>query len=162
MKGKTAMKQLNRPADPRVCSVGRSLEILGDRWIFFIIREAFFGVRYYDRFRTNLGIATNILTDRLKWLVENGIFEMRKDTKDARRKKYSLTEKGRDLYPVILAFIRWGDRWLADESGPPLLLRHRKCGHRLTPVMCCEQCGEAIDLNDVTYEETWRKNALRK
>lgn len=78
------MKKLNRPADPMKCSVGRSLEIIGDRWIFYIIRESFFGVRYYDAFLSNLGIATNILTDRLKWLVENDIFETHKDMKDAR------------------------------------------------------------------------------
>jgi len=152
------MKKLNKPADPRVCSVGRSMEILGDRWIIFIIREAFFGVTYYDVFLSNLGIATNVLTDRLKWLVENDIFEIQKDKKDARRKKYLLTEKGRDLLPVILAFIKWGDRWLADESGPPLILTHTPCGHTLTPVMCCEHCRETVELNEVTAEEVWRKN----
>lgn len=150
------MKILNKPADPRICSVGRSMEILGDRWIIFIIREAFFGVKYYDAFLANLGIATNVLTDRLKWLVENEIFETHKDTKDARRKKYVLTEKGWDLFPIILSFINWGDRWLADESGPPLLLHHDTCGHALKPVMCCEHCREIIDRNDVTYEEVWR------
>ena len=151
------MKKMNRPADPRICSVGRSLEILADRWTFFIIREAFFGVRYYDAFLSNLGIATNILTDRLKWLVKNNILETHKDTQDARRKKYTLTGKGRDLYPIILAFIKWGDRWLTDESGPPLALYHRTCGHSLTPVMCCEHCRETIDINDVAYEEVWRQ-----
>jgi len=152
------MKKLNLPPDPRSCSVGRSLEILGDRWIFFIIREAFFGVRYYDKFLSNLGIATNILADRLKWLVENGIMEKHKDSKDSRRMKYRLTEKGRDLYPVILAFIKWGDRWLSDELGPPLLLHHTKCGHSLTPAMCCEHCKEIIDIKDITYEEIWKKD----
>lgn len=150
------MKKLNKPEDPRICSVGRSMEILGDRWIMFIIREAFFGVKYYDEFLSNLGIATNVLTDRLKWLVENEILETHKDTKDARRKKYVLTAKGRDLFPIILAFIKWGDRWLADESGPPLLLYHTTCEHSLTPVMCCDHCRETIDLKDVTSEEVWR------
>ncbi len=139
--------------------MGRSLEILGDRWIFFIIREAFFGVRYYDKFLSNLGIATNILADRLKWLVENDIMEKHKDLKDSRRMKYRLTEKGRDLYPVILSFIKWGDRWLSDKSGPPLLLHHTTCGHLLTPVMCCEHCREIIDVKDITYEEIWKKNS---
>lgn len=150
------MKKLNKPADPRVCSVGRSLEILGDRWIIFIIREAFFGVKYYDEFLSNLGIATNVLTDRLKWLVENGIFETHKDKKDARRKTYVLTEKGWDLFSIILSFINWGDRWLSDESGPPLTLHHKTCGHTLKPVMCCEHCRERIERSDVTYEEVWR------
>ena len=153
------MKKINLPPDPRPCSVGRSLEILGDRWIFFIIREAFFGVRYYDKFLSNLGIATNILADRLKWLVENDIMEKHKDSKDSRRMKYRLTEKGRDLYPVILSFIKWGDRWLSDKSGPPLILHHTTCGHPLTPAMCCEHCKEIIDVKDITYEEIWKKNS---
>ncbi len=138
--------------------MGRSVEILGDRWIIFIIREAFFGVKYYDVFLSNLGIATNVLTDRLKCLVENDILEIHKDENDARRKMYELTEKGRDLFPIILAFIKWGDRWLADGSGPPLLLHHTKCDHTLTPVMCCEHCGKPVELKDVTAEEVWRKN----
>ena len=118
-----------------------------------IIREAFFGVRHHDLFLTNLGIATNILANRLKRLVENGIFEKRKDPKDSRRIQYRLTEKGRDLYPVTLALMKWGDRWLADESGPPLLLTHTKCGHLLDPVMCCNHCKEQIDVRDVGYDE---------
>lgn len=154
------MKKINMPPDSRACSVGRSLEILGDRWIFFIIREAFFGVRYYDKFLSNLGIATNILADRLKWLVENNIMEKHKDLKDSRRMKYRLTEKGRDLYPVILSFIKWGDRWLSDKSGPPLLLHHTTCGHPLTPVMCCEHCKEIISVKDIMYEEVWKKNSI--
>ncbi len=150
------MKKLNKPPDPRICSVGRSMEILGDRWIMFIIREAFFGVKYYDVFLSNLGIATNVLTDRLKWLVENEILETHKDKNDARRKKYVMTEKGSDLFPVIMAFIKWGDRWLADDEGPPLIMKHTRCNHILTPVMCCEHCRETIDLNDVTAEEVWK------
>lgn len=153
------MKKLNLPDDPRICSVGRSVEILGDRWIIFIIREAFFGVRNYDEFRLNLGIATNILTDRLKWLVENKIFEIRKDKKDARKKIYMLTEKGQDLFPIILSFIKWGDKWLADESGPPLIFQH-KCGNNLKPVMCCEHCDEVIEMDEVTYEEVWRRDSV--
>ena len=140
----------------RVCSVARALDILGDRWTFLILREAFFGVRHYDQFLSNLGIATNILSNRLKRLVENGIMEKNRDSTDSRRIKYRLTEKGRDLYPVTLAFMQWGDRWLADEKGPPLLLYHKQCGHRLTPVMCCDHCGESIDAKDVTFEERWK------
>ncbi|MDO9264136.1 MAG: helix-turn-helix domain-containing protein, partial [Desulfosalsimonadaceae bacterium] len=134
------MKKSNLPSDQRICSVARALDILGDRWIFLILREAFFGVRYYDEFLSNLGIATNILSDRLKRMVENNIMEKQKDSTDSRRMKYRLTDKGRDLYPVTLAFMQWGDRWLADENGPPLLLHHTLCDHPLTPVMCCAHC----------------------
>ena len=139
--------------DIRNCSVGRTLMILGDQWLFLILREAFFGVRNYDMFQANLGIATNILSNRLKSLVESGIMKKKKDEKDARRVKYSLTRKGVELYPIVLAFMQWGDKWLAGEDGPPLLLTHLSCGHRLTPVMCCAHCGEPVLAQDIAYEE---------
>ena len=144
------MKQVS---DIRTCSVGRSLMILGDRWTFLILREAFFGIRYYDGFLANLGIATNILSQRLKILVENGILERGKDKKDARRVRYGLTRKGLELYSITLAILEWGDRWLAGAEGPPLLLYHETCGHRLKSVMCCAHCGEPVDARDVRYEE---------
>ena len=156
------MKTSNPPSDHRTCSVARTLDILGDRWIFLILREAFFGVRYYDQFLSNLGIATNILSDRLKRLVKNNIMEKHKDLTDSRRMKYRLTIKGRDLYPVTLAFMQWGDRWLSDENGPPLLLHHTPCNHTLEPVMCCAHCKEKIDVKDVTYEKKSGNNPANK
>jgi DNA-binding HxlR family transcriptional regulator len=140
----------------RVCSVARALDIVGDRWTFLVLREAFFGTHYYDRFQTNTGISTNILSSRLKRLVENGIMEKRAEKGDSRRYRYRLTEKGLDLYPITLALLRWGDRWLVDENGPPLLLTHKRCGKRLVPVSCCKNCGEEITPHDVTYKEVWR------
>lgn len=137
----------------RSCSVARSLDILGDRWIFLILREAFFKVRHYDHFQANLGIATNILSNRLKVLVKNGIMKRENDPEDGRRVKYRLTEKGLDLYPIILAFMKWGDRWLSDEDVPPLILYHKACRHSLTPVMCCEHCGEPVNARDVMFED---------
>ncbi len=133
------------------CSVARSLEILGDRWVFLILREVFFGEHYYDRFRSNLGIATNILSKRLKSLVDNGVLEKQPDEADARRIRYRLTAKGLDLYSVTLALIGWGDKWLSDEDGPPLKLLHKTCGHRLHPQMCCSSCGKAVRAKDVSY-----------
>ncbi len=136
----------------RICSVARTLEILGDRWIFLIIREAFFGVKYYEKFQTNLGIATNILSNRLKILVENGIFEKQKDKKDARRIKYRFTQRGIDIYSITLTLMQWGDRYLTDDKDPPLNLYHKSCGNRLDPVMCCAHCGEKISARDVSFE----------
>ncbi|MFP4474857.1 MAG: winged helix-turn-helix transcriptional regulator [Desulfatibacillaceae bacterium] len=138
--------------DHRTCSVGRSLRILGDLWIFFILREAFFGVRHFDRFQENLGIATNILSDRLKTLVEHGIMKRERDEQDARRIRYNLTKKGVDLYPVVLALMKWGDRWLADETGPPLLLRHEACGKPLDPQVFCAACNEKVNAWEVSWE----------
>ena len=143
---------MNDTLGKRICSVARTLDVVGDRWIFLILREAFFGVSHYDQFEKNLGIATNILSDRLKTLVDNDIFTRQKDSKDARRISYRFTEKGIDLYSVTLALLQWGDRWLADDDGPPLILHHKTCGHRLEPVMCCAHCGEPIKAREVTYE----------
>ena len=136
----------------RDCSVVQTIEIFGDRWILLIIREAFFGIHYYDQFVANLGIATNILSDRLKRLVENGIMVREKDRSDKRRVWYGLTEKGLDLYPITLALMPWGDRWLFGEKGPPLELSHRSCGSRLEPVRCCPTCGEVVQAKDVDYK----------
>ncbi len=144
---------MKKASERRICSVGRTIKILGDRWIFLILREAFFGIHYYDQFQLNLGIATNILSSRLKGLVEHGIMEKQKDPTDARRVQYRLTEKGIDLYQVTLTLMDWGDRWLSDNDGPPLTLYHKKCGHKLTPVMCCSACGEIIKAREVSFEE---------
>ena len=143
---KDAASRLDLP-----CSVARSLEILGDRWVFLILREVFFGEHYYDRFRSNLGIATNILSERLKSLVDNGVLEKQPDEADARRIRYKLTAKGLDLYSITLTLIGWGDKWLTDGDGPPLKLHHLTCGHRLHPRMCCRHCGKAVRARDVSY-----------
>ena len=140
-----------------VSSVVSTIETMGDRWIIFIIREAFFGNRTFEQFQANLGIATNILSARLKKLVQNGIFERLKNQDDGRRFIYKLTSKGFDLYPIILALMNWGDRWLASEKGPPLLLYHKNCGHRLKSVMCCTHCGKPVHARHVTYEERFKR-----
>jgi DNA-binding HxlR family transcriptional regulator len=137
----------------RICSVARALDILGDKWIFLIIREAFFGVRYYDKFKANLGIATNILSDRLKILVENGIFEKKKDDMDSRRIRYRFTQKGIDIYIITLALMQWGDRYLSEDGDIPVVLHHKICGKRLKPIMVCGHCGEIINARDVTYKD---------
>mgnify|MGYP000220368625 CR=1 FL=1 len=139
-------------SNKRECSVERTLDILGDRWSFLIIREAFFGIQNYDKFQENLGIATNILSQRLKSLVENEIFEKKKDKKDARRSIYQLSPKGLDLYSVTLSIMGWGDRWLSKGKPIPLVLEHKNCGHKLTTKMCCVHCGEQVYPQDILYE----------
>jgi DNA-binding HxlR family transcriptional regulator len=96
-RGGEHMAEKKKPSRFQACSVARSLEILGDRWIFLILRESFFGVSNFDQFQSNLGISTNILSDRLKALVENDIMKKLVDAKDKRRSKYKLTEKGLDF-----------------------------------------------------------------
>ena len=130
----------------------RTLDIIGDAWTFRILREAFFGARRFDAFKQHTGAAPNILTDRLKKLVRNGIFDRVQYSAHANRFEYRLTEKGRDLYPMIVLMMRWGDTWLDDGKGPPLTLIHTPCGYRLDPVLRCDGCGAAIRAQDMTWE----------
>jgi len=145
--------EIKKPLRYYACSVARSLDILGDRWVFLIIRELFFGIRNYDQIHDHLAIATNILSDRLKILVDNGIVEKKKDALDKRKYVYKLTEKGLDLYPITLALLQWGDKWLAGDKAPPLFLYHKTCGQRLEPVMVCRKCGGTVHPRDVRYQE---------
>lgn len=121
------------------CSIARTLEVIGERWSLLIVRDAFYGVRRFDDFRRDLGIARNVLTDRLNTLVAQGVFERQQYEDRPPRYEYRLTEKGRELLPVILTMMRWGDRW-ESEGEPPVTLTHRTCGHETTPVVTCAHC----------------------
>jgi DNA-binding HxlR family transcriptional regulator len=126
------------------CSVARTLEHIGERWSVMILRDAFYGVRRFDDFQASLGIARNILTKRLGGLVEAGI--MRKDRYQDRppRYEYRLTEKGRDLVPILTALLAWGDKWEA-EAIPPVRLIHTECGHEMHHEAVCSECGDPIN-----------------
>ena len=126
------------------CSVARTLEVVGEWWSLLVLRDAFKGVRRFDDFQRSLGIARNILADRLLTLVEQGVLERRLYQERPDRYEYRLTEKGRDLYPVIVSLMRWGDRWAADEIGPPIVLTHKDCGHDVLPEMTCPECHEPV------------------
>ena len=119
------MYELDRPVS---CSIGRAMEILGERWTFLILRESFYGVRRFSDMQRNLGIARNILSTRLQTLVANGILERRLYQEEPPRHEYRLTSAGRDLYPAIVTLMRWGDRHLSDEPAgraAPQLVRAR-------------------------------------
>jgi DNA-binding HxlR family transcriptional regulator len=126
------------------CSVARTLEIVGEWWTLLILRDEFLGIRRFDDFQRRLGIARNVLTDRLNTLVEHGILERQRYQERPDRFEYHLTEKGRDLHPVIMSLLRWGDRWTAGEAGPPLVLEHSTCGHEMTPMMVCPHCRKEV------------------
>ena len=130
------------------CSIARSLDALGDGWTLMIIRDAFFGVRRFADFERGLGISKNVLAARLRHLVEHEILERVDEGVHGERYEYRLTDKGRDLYPVIATLLRWGDRWMA-EDGPPTEFRHRGCGHRFTPVLTCKSCGDEVTARDL-------------
>lgn len=135
----------------RPCSVARALGVIGDRWTFLVLREMFFGVHRFDEMHRSLGIARNILTDRLQTVVANGIVTRRLYRTRPDRFEYRLTPKGLDLYPSILAMIAWGDRWAAGDAGAPLLLFHKSCGARFTPLVVCSACRTEVKAREVTY-----------
>ncbi|HEX2311187.1 MAG TPA: helix-turn-helix domain-containing protein, partial [Vicinamibacterales bacterium] len=116
---------LPRTYDNQVCSVARALEAIGDRWTMLVIRDAFHGVHRFEDFQQRLGIARNVLSDRLNRLVDDGILAKRAYQERPERFEYRLTEKGRDLYPVVAALLAWGDRWTPSPEGPPVRLLHR-------------------------------------
>lgn len=112
-----------------------------------ILRQAFNGARHFEEFQRGIGLARNILTDRLNLLVENGILERRPDPEGGARQQYRLTEKGHDLFSVYVAMMEWGNKW-TDLPAPPVDLFHKPCGHRFRARVVCSECGEEINDQD--------------
>jgi DNA-binding HxlR family transcriptional regulator len=135
----------------QVCSIARTLEVLGERWTLLIIRDVFSRRRRFDQIQENLGIARNVLSARLDWLVAEGILEKRPYQENPPRYEYFLTEKGLELWPVMIAMLHWGDRHLSD-GGPPLLVRHKGCGGLVDERGICEGCGERLAARDAYAE----------
>jgi DNA-binding HxlR family transcriptional regulator len=133
------------------CSIAQSLEIVGEWWSLLIIRDTFLGIRRFEDFQRHLGIARNVLTDRLQRLVDEGVLERRAYQGNPERFEYRLTAKGFDLYPVIVALMRWGDKWASGDDGPPVVLTHKACGHEGVPVLTCAACGEETTARDMSY-----------
>ena len=123
----------------------RAFQVLGDRWTSHVIASAFLGRRKFSEFRAALGVATNILSDRLARLVDMRVLVRRAYQQRPERFEYRLTDEGRDLYPLIAELNRWGDRWLSGSKGPPLITYHLACGCRLDAKITCDQCGEIAD-----------------
>jgi len=141
---------LHNTYDGQVCSVARALEVIGERWTLLILRDAFMGVRRFDDFQRSLGIARNVLNTRLQRLVEAGLLERRRYQERPERFEYRLTERGIDLWPAIVALMQWGDRHLAGDAGPPVLITHRDCGGRIDDRRTCEACGAQVSAREVT------------
>lgn len=134
----------------RPSSVARALKVLGDRWSFKVVREAFFGARRFDDIQERLGIAPNILADRLSRFVEQEIFQKVKYQDNPERYEYRLTSRGKALYAPFLAMMAWGDKWLADGK-PPLILTHTKCGHDFVAEVICDYCRMSVGARDMRY-----------
>ena len=127
------------------CSVARTLSVIGDRWTLLIVRDSFLGLRRFENFQRDLRMTRHRLAARLRKLVDDGILERVQYQDRPRRFEYRLTEKGIDLYPVVVALLRWGDRWMVDSDGPPIELLHRNCGRHVMPVLTCPACHEEVN-----------------
>lgn len=125
--------------DTENCSVRRTLDIVGERWTLLVLREAFNGVRRFDQIRDHTGISDAVLSDRLRTLVDADILAAvpYKEAGRRTRNEYRLTARGLDLYPILVALLQWGDRYVADASGPALVLSHRGCGEELHAAVIC-------------------------
>jgi len=130
------------------CSVAQCLEVVGEWWSLLIVRDALFGISRFDDFQSRLGISRNVLNQRLGHLVDHGVLRKVPYQDHPPRYDYRPTAKGIELWTVVDAMRRWGDRWAAPD-GPPLEMVHRRCGHRADAVPTCSACGEVIDAPDV-------------
>lgn len=133
----------------QTCSIARALSEVGDRWTLLVLREAFLRTRRFADFVRRTGAARNLVADRLAKLEAAGILERRRYQERPARFEYRLTEKGRDLYPVMLALVRWGDRWHDDGRGRPVEHVHRVCGNVVHAEATCSACGGRLDPREV-------------
>ena len=125
------------------CSIAQCLEVVGEWWSLLIVRDVFLGVTRFEDFQQRLGISRNVLNQRLTRLVGAEVLEKVQYSEHPPRFDYKLTERGRDLWPVLTAMRQWGDKYAA-PAGPPLQVIHRECGAISEAVMTCSECGEPI------------------
>lgn len=129
-----------------------ALEVLGERWSFLILRAAFNGLIHFEEFSSELGIARNILSDRLSRLVANGVLERSRCEEDRRKVEYRLTEKGLDLLPVMLALRQWGERYGMTVPPDPVLVDARD-GLPIRPVAIHAQDGRELGWHDLAWQD---------
>lgn len=133
------------------CSFARTLDILGDRWTLMIIRDAFYGISRFSDFQSRLGMARNILADRLEQLVTHNILVKVPTRPGVERFSYRLTERGKELYPALVAFCQWGDKWIFGCQGEPVRILDKKTGAPVQKVAVVSRDGRYLESQDITY-----------
>jgi len=128
------------------CSIARPLEVFGEKWTLLIIRESFYGATRFEQFHRVLNCPRNLLSERLTKLVDEGILERAeyREPGSRARNEYRMTDKGRELAPMLLAIMQWGDRYKADPDGPPAVARHTGCGSELHVALVCAR-GHVVE-----------------
>jgi len=131
------------------CSMARAMEVVGDRWSILILREAYYGTKRFDEFEYYIGVAPNILSNRLKKFVDAGIMKRVPLPEHSQRFEYVLTAKGRDFFPAYLALKKWGDDWLAEPEGPQVVFREREARRAIEYPKLLAADGRPLRLEDV-------------
>ena len=134
------------------CSIAQALEVLGDWWTLLLVREAFFGTTRFKDFERHLGIAKNILSDRLDHLVEHGVFTRVPAGDTGKRFEYQLTPMGKDLVTAITALREWSDRWIYGEGNEPLVVRDKRTGEPAPPLRIRDEQGRVLDGRNLVLE----------
>ena len=125
---------------------------MGERWTLLILRESFLGTSRFDDFHDRLGIARNVLQTRLERLVEEGVLARFPYQDRPARHEYRLTQEGRDLLPVLVALLQWGDRHRAPDVGPPTAIAHANCGGAISAGLRCDRCGATVEARSIAVE----------
>ncbi len=136
------------------CSVARTVSVVGDPWTLMIVRELFMGSRRFDELETYLGLSPRLLSARMAALTAAGIVSRRPYQTRPKRYEYQFTQKGLDLWPVIIALRAWGDLYEGDKTGKPSVILHIQCGHICEPRLACSVCQAPIDANQVQVEQS--------
>lgn len=139
---------LRNDYESQSCSIAGALEVVGERWSLLIVRDILLGLRRFDELQAHLGIARNVLQTRLERLQEHGVIERVPYQQHPMRHEYRLTDKGLDLWPTIVALMKWGDRYAPPEGGPAVLIEHRGCGGAVDEHRICERCGAKLTARD--------------
>jgi DNA-binding HxlR family transcriptional regulator len=126
------------------CSIARTMDVAGEPWSPLIVRNIYVGINRFDQLQQSLGISRKVLAERLRSLTDAGVLERREYSASPVRHEYVLTEMGLDLVEVLMVMVRWGDRWLAGQAGPPVLYRHRACGQIGHAELHCSECGQPM------------------
>jgi len=130
------------------CSIARALELVGERWSLLVVRDCLRGLRRFDELQASLGIASNVLANRLERLVASGVLERIRYQERPERYEYRLTEMGLELRVPLIALMHWGDRHLA-PAGPPMLVEHAHCGGEVSEQLVCTGCGEVLEPGEI-------------
>ena len=136
--------------DTSNCSLGRTVDLVGQPWVVLILREVVWGVRRFSDMQEHMGVSKSVLSARLDHLVEHGVLARHEYQEPGQRKRfeYHLTEKGKDLYPVLTALRQWGDKYLTGPEGPQSVISHEGCGGRVAARLMCEH-GHEVGPDDL-------------